>query len=226
MSEQSPIILHHLVRSRSHRILWLFEELGLDYEIETYQRDPETMRAPASLRAIHPLGKSPVVSMDGFILAESGAIIEALVEREGKLRPALGSEERRRYDFFLHYAEGSLMSPLLVRLITGQLRTKKVPLLIRPIARAIGKQIDGAYTNPEIRGHLAFLEAELSDREFVCGPEFCAADIQIHYPIEAAATRAGLGEHRKLAAYLERLRARPAYARALERGGPVMVDAD
>jgi glutathione S-transferase len=216
------IIVHHLENSRSHRVLWLLEELGLPYRIERYARDPETMRAPAELEAIHPLGKSPVVTIDGEVFAESGAILEHLVDvfGEGKLRPAPGTDASRRYRFFLHYAEGSFMPPLLVKLITGVVRKAKVPFFVKPIANAIVSKIDEGFADPEIKRHLRFLESELEGRTFLTGEELTAADIQMSYPLAAAATRGGLGRgYPKLTRYLERLREQPAYARAVERGG-------
>ena len=148
------LVVHHLERSRSHRILWLLEELEVPYELREYRRDPNTMRGPASLRAVHPLGKSPVVSIDGKTYAESGAIIEELLDAVGgakadALRPS-SPEARSRYRFFMHYAEGSLMSPLLVHLITGQLRGDKIPLLIRPVARGIAKKIHANFTKQAV----------------------------------------------------------------------------
>lgn len=218
------ITVHHLERSRSHRVLWMLEELGLPYELVEYRRDPETMRAPAELKKVHPLGKSPVVEIDGVVFAESGAILEQLVDvAKGALRPELGSEAHRRYRFFLHYAEGSLMPPLLVSLITGQLRGKKVPFLVRPIGKAIASQIDGAYTNAELRSNVAFLEAELASRPFLAGDELTAADVQMSYPVWALLSRSDAPAP-KLRAYYERLKARPAYARAIERGGPIEID--
>ncbi|MCA9611174.1 MAG: glutathione S-transferase [Sandaracinus sp.] len=218
------ITVHHLERSRSHRVLWLLEELGLPYEVVRYERDPETMRAPEALRKIHPLGKSPVVDVDGVVLAESGAILEELVDLAGgKLRPEAGSEAHRRYRFFLHYAEGSLMPPLLVHLITGQLRTKKIPFLVRPIAKAIAGQIDGAFTNGELASNVAFLEKELASRSFLAGDELSAADVQMSYPVLALLSRSGAPAP-AIRAYVARLEARPAYAKAIEVGGPIDLD--
>lgn len=220
----ASITVHHLERSRSHRVLWLLEELALPYELVTYERDPETMRAPRALREIHPLGKSPVVELDGQVLAESGAILEHLVDHAGgTLRPEPGTDAFRRYRFFLHYAEGSLMPPLLVRLITGQLEGKKVPFLVRPIAKGIAAQINRAYTNGELRLHVSYLERELSERPYLTGEELTAADVQMSYPVEALVARGGV-EAPNLSAYLQRLRARPGYARAIERGGPIMIE--
>lgn len=163
------IVLHHLEHSRSHRILWLLEELQLEYTLKTYKRDAD-MRAPATLREVHPLGKSPVVEIDDVVFAESGAIVEEIVDRAGSLRPEAGTDAFRRYRFFMHYAEGSLMPPMLVGLITGMLKGNKVPWIVRPIAKAISKQIDGSYTDGEIARHTAFLEGELAEREYLTSP--------------------------------------------------------
>ena len=216
------IIVHHLNNSRSQRILWLLEELGLEYEIKKYQRDPKTMLAPAELRAVHPLGKSPVIQDGDTIVAESGAIIEYLVGRygDGRLAPAPGTPERLRYTYFLHYAEGSAMPPLLLKLVFDRVESTPAPFFVRPIARAIANKVKDSFVLPQIRQHLAFLEGELASRAWFAGDEFSAADIQASFPLEAAAARGGLdAQYPKLSAFLERIHARPAYRRALERGG-------
>ncbi|MFC5550079.1 glutathione S-transferase family protein [Massilia aerilata] len=216
------IIVHHLNNSRSQRILWLLEELGLAYEIKKYQRDPKTMLAPPELRAVHPLGKSPVIQDGETIVAESGAIIEYLVGRygEGRLAPAAGTPERLRYTYFLHYAEGSAMPPLLLKLVFDRVESTPAPFFVRPIARAIARKVKDSFVLPQIRQHLAFLEGELGQRAWFAGDDFSAADIQLSFPLEAAAARGGLdAQYPKLSAFLERIHARPAYARALERGG-------
>jgi len=216
------IVVHHLNNSRSQRILWLLEELGLPYEIKKYQRDPKTMLAPLELRAVHPLGKSPVIQDGETIVAESGAIIEYLVGRygEGRLAPAAGTPERLRYTYFLHYAEGSAMPPLLLKLVFDRVESTPAPFFVRPIARAIARKVKDSFVLPQIRQHLAFLEGELGQRAWFAGDDFSAADIQLSFPLEAAAARGGLdAQYPKLSAFLERIHARPAYARALERGG-------
>jgi glutathione S-transferase len=216
------IIVHHLNNSRSQRILWLLEELGLEYEIKKYQRDPKTMLAPPELRAVHPLGKSPVVQDGDTIVAESGAIIDYLVGRygDGRLAPAAGTPERMRYTYFLHYAEGSAMPPLLLKLVFDRVESTPAPFFVRPIARAIANKVKDSFVLPQIRQHLAFLEGELANRAWFAGDEFSAADIQLSFPLEAAAARGGLdAQYPKLSAFLERIHARPAYRRALERGG-------
>jgi glutathione S-transferase len=216
------IIVHHLNNSRSQRILWLLEELGLDYEIKKYQRDAKTMLAPPELRAVHPLGKSPVIQDGDTIVAESGAIIEYLVERygNGRLQPAPGTPERLRYTYFLHYAEGSAMPPLLLKLVFDRVANAPAPFFVRPIARAIASKVKDGFVLPQLRQHLAFLEGELEYRDWFAGDAFSAADIQLSFPLEAAAARAGLdAKYPKLNAFLQRIHARPAYQRALERGG-------
>ena len=216
------IIVHHLNNSRSQRILWLLEELGLEYEIKKYQRDPKTMLAPPELRAVHPLGKSPVIQDGDTIVAESGAIIEYLVGRygNGRLEPKPDTPERLRYTYFLHYAEGSAMPPLLLKLVFDRVEKSPAPFFVRPIARAIANRVKDSFVLPQIRQHLAFLEGELAERDWFAGDAFSAADIQVSFPLEAAAARGGLdGKYPKLSGFLERIHARPAYRRALERGG-------
>lgn len=218
------LTVHHLNNSRSQRVLWLLEELELPYEIVHYQRDPQTSLAPASLRAIHPLGKSPVVTTDdGLTLAESGAIIETLIERygHGRLAPAAGSPQALRYRYWLHFAEGTAMSPLLLKLVFDRIETSKMPFFAKPIAKAISAKAKSAFINPNIASHLNYMEAELGKSEWFAGDEFTGADIQMSFVAEAAQARGGLDAKRpKLMAYLERIHARPAYKRALERGGP------
>jgi glutathione S-transferase len=202
------IIVHHLENSRSQRILWLLEELGLPYEVKRYNRDPKTMLAPPSLRAIHPLGKSPTIDDAGCIVAETGAIVEYLVEKaDGRLGPPAHRDAALRYRHFLHYAEGSLMPPLFVLLVIGRLG-----LLGRPARAPIQKMLDV---------HLDWLETELADRPWFAGGDFTAADVMMSFPLEAARQRGGLDEKRpNLLDWLERIHARPAYGKALERGGP------
>jgi glutathione S-transferase len=216
------IVVHHLNNSRSQRILWLLEELGLDYEIRKYQRDPKTMLAPPELRAVHPLGKSPVISDGDTVVAESGAIVGYLIERHdaGGLAPARGTSEYLHYTYFLHYAEGSLMPPLLLKLVFDRVERSPAPFFVRPIARAIANKVKDSFVLPQIRTHLDFLEEELGKRTWFAGSAFSAADIQMSFPLEAAASRGGLdGRYPNLVAFLERIHARPAYGRALERGG-------
>jgi glutathione S-transferase len=217
------IIVHHLNNSRSQRVLWLLEELGLEYEVKRYERDAKTMLAPLSLRAIHPLGKSPVITDGDLTLAESGAIVEYLVERygAGRLAPPAGTPERVRYTYWLHYAEGSAMPPLLLKLIFTQIPKAPMPALVRPFVRRIADGVRTTFVEPQIKLHLDYIEGELSKTSWFAGDEFTAADIQMSFPAEGAASRGGLDASRpKLWAFLQRIHARPAYTRALERGGP------
>jgi len=216
------IVVHHLNNSRSQRILWLLEELGLEYEVKRYQRDPKTMLAPPELLAVHPLGKSPVITDGAQTFAESGAIIEYLVDRYGKgrLAPAPDTPERLRYTYWLHYAEGSAMPPLLLNLIFNRLDQGPMPFFVRPILRKVKQRALASFIDPRIAQHLDFQEAELGKTRWFAGNEFSAADVQMSFPVEAAAARASLGASRpKLMAFLERIHARPAYQRALQRGG-------
>ena len=218
------ITVHHLNNSRSQRVLWLLEELGLPYEIVRYERDPQTMLAPPSLRAVHPLGKSPVLTTDdGLVLAESGAIVETVIERygAGRLAPPAGSPESLRYRYWLHYAEGSAMSPLLLKLVFDKIESSKMPFFAKPIAKAIAGKAKSSFITPNITTHLDFMEGELGKSRWFAGPDFSGADIQMSFPVEAAAARGGLDKSRpNLMAYLDRIHARLAYRKALERGGP------
>lgn len=202
------IIVHHLENSRSQRILWMLEELELPYEVKRYERNPKTMLAPPELKRVHPLGKSPVIQDGDTIVAETGAIIEYLVDKaDGRLGPPTHRDAILRYRFFLHYAEGSLMPPLLVKLVLA-----RVPLF--------GKRAQ-ARIQPMIDVHLDYLERELSGRDWFVGDQLTAADVLLSFPLEAARQRAGLGASRpNLAAWLDRIHARSAFQRALERGGP------
>lgn len=219
------ITVHHLNNSRSQRILWLLEELGLEYDIKYYERDPKTMLAPESLRQVHPLGKSPVITNGDLTLAESGAIIEYLVRQYGgRFSPAVDTPEYVRYIYWLHYAEGSAMPPLLLKLIFDRIEQQPMPGLVKPIARIITSRTNSAFIEPQITQHLNYLEAELGKGLWFVGDEFTAADIQMSFPIEAAAARAGLDASRpKLMDFLDRIHTRPAYQRALERGGPYQL---
>ena len=217
------ITVHHLNNSRSQRVLWLLEELGLPYEIRKYQRDAQTMLAPPELLEVHPLGKSPVITDDGMTVAESGAIIEYLIERygNGRLAPAIGTPERLRWRYWLHFAEGTAMSPLLLKLIFDRIPQAPMPFFAKPIARSLCAKVLARMVEPNLRRQLDFMEAELGRNEWFAGNDFSAADIQMSFPVEASAQRAGLDASRpKLMAFLKRIHARPAYRQALERGGP------
>jgi len=217
------ITVHHLNNSRSQRVLWLLEELGLPYEIKKYQRNPQTMLAPPELQQVHPLGKSPVITDDGTTVAESGAIIEYLLERygNGRLVPAAGTPERLSFRYWMHFAEGSAMPPLLLKLIFERIKVTPMPFFAKPIARGLANKVLAAMVDPNLKRQLDFMEAELGKTAWFAGAEFSAADIQMSFPIEASAQRAGLDASRpKLMAFLKRIHARPAYQKALERGGP------
>ena len=202
------IIVHHLENSRSQRILWMLEELELPYEVKRYERNKQTMLAPPELKQVHPLGKSPVIADGDAVVAETGAIIEYLVEKaDGRLGPLAHRESVLRYRQFLHYAEGSLMPPLLVKLVLT-----RVPLLGKTASKRIQPMIDV---------HLDYVESELSQRAWFAGDEMTAADIMMSFPLEAARSRAGLGPSRPhTIAWLDTIHARPAYQTALARGGP------
>lgn len=217
------ITVHHLNDSRSQRVLWLLEELGLPYEIKHYQRDKQTMLAPPELRAVHPLGKSPVITDGEATVAESGAIIEYLLDRHGngRLRPAPGTPDFLRYRYWLHFAEGSAMSPLLMKLVFDKVASSPMPFFVKPIARGISAQVLKSFVMPNIVRQLDFMEGELAQRPWFAGSDFSAADIQMSFPLEASAQRAGLDASRpRLHDWLKRIHARPAYRKALERGGP------
>ena len=217
------ITVHHLNNSRSQRVLWLLEELGAPYDIKRYERDPETLRAPAELRAVHPLGKSPVITDagSGRTVAETGAIFEYLLERfgRGRLVPPPGSAERLRYTYWMYYAEGSAMTPLLLKLVFARM-PDSAPARMRPMLRTIADKAQESFVDPQIRTHVDYWDSELSQGEWFAGPEFTAADIMMSFPLEAAAARAGAGERPRIAAFLARIHARPAYRAALDRGGP------
>ena len=218
------LTVHHLNNSRSQRVLWLLEELGMPYEIVRYQRQAN-MLAPRELSVIHPLGKSPVITDGGNTIAESGAIIEYIVGNygEGRLIPPSNTPERLRYTYWLHYAEGSAMPPLLMKLLFTMI-PRRSPMLLRPLVGKIAKETLTTLVNPQLKQHMAFWETELNKSEWFAGNEFTAADIQMSFPLEAASARAGLSDHHpKAMEFLKRIHARPAYQRALEKGGPYTV---
>ncbi len=207
-------------------MLWLLEELGIPYEIRRYARDRKTLLAPPELKQVHPLGKSPVVTDGDLTFAESGAIIEHLLERHGhgRLAPPAGTDARRRYTYWLHYAEGSLMPLLVMKLVFSQVEKARAPFFVRPVIRAIVRNVNRAYLDRELRLHLDYLEGELARGEWFAGDAFSAADVQMSFPVEAAFQRGGAGAgYPRLRAWLERIQGRPAWRRALERGGPYQV---
>lgn len=218
------ITLHHLNNSRSQRILWLLEELGLEYEIKRYQRDKNTMLAPPELKQVHPLGKSPVITDGNLTIAESGAIIEYLVNKygNGRLKPQDGTPESLRYTYWLHFAEGSAMSPLLLMLIFNKIENSPMPFFIKPILKGVSTKVKTSFINPNLKNNFDYIESELSKTTWFAGNEFTAADIQMSFPMEGGEARGGtLGPKSK--EYLSRIHARPAYKKALERGGEFSI---
>jgi glutathione S-transferase len=201
------IVVHHLNNSRSQRVLWLLEELEVAYEIVRYTRNAKTMLAPDALKQIHPLGKSPVIVDDGQVFAETGLIVEYLVTKYGpQLAPSPSSDLHWRYVYWLHYAEGSLMPPLLLKLVLDKMSI-------------LGWPAQG-FVKAQLNLHLDYLEGELGKTPWFAGDDFTAADVMMSFPLEAAAARAGLDKSRPLLwAFLEKIHARPAYRRALEKGG-------
>jgi len=219
------ITVHHLENSRSQRVLWLLEELGLPYEVKRYERDRKTSLAPAELAKAHPLGKSPVITDGAVTVAETGAIVEYLVDKAGgALRPEPGTADHRRYTYWLHFAEGSAMPPLLMALVFSKVRTAPMPFFARPIARSIADKVMKNFVQPNLDRNLAYMESELSDRGWFAGRSFSAADVMMSFPVEAALSRGGNAKQApRLADFLERIHARPAWQRALERGGPYQL---
>ena len=217
------IVVHHLNNSRSQRILWLLEELGVEYDLKCYRRDRQTLFAPPALKAVHPLGKSPVIQDGDLVLAESGAIIEYLADRygDGKLARPHGSPARAQYVYWLHYAEGSAMPPLLMKLIFDKVVAAPMPFFARPIVRKVRQSVMSAFIGPQLELHLGYLETQLATRDWFLDGEFSAADVQLSFPLETAVARGGLDRSRpRLMDWLHRVHARPAYQRAIERGGP------
>ena len=216
------LVLHHLENSRSHRIVWLLEELGAAYEIKVYQRDAESGLAPKELEAVHPLGKSPVITNDGATIAESGAIVEYLMDvyDDGTLRPAAGTPERMAYTYWLHYAEGTFMPLMIVSLLMGRIEQAPVPFFVKPVATGIVNKVRENYLEPNLTRNLSYVEATLERQQWFTGDDFSAVDVHMSFCLEAAEVRADLRTgYPALSRCLDRMRARPAYRRASERGG-------
>lgn len=219
------ITVHHLEYSRSQRPIWLLEELGVDYDVKRYKRDPVTVLAPPELSQVHPLGKAPVITDGDVTVAESGAIIDYLLDRfdDGRLRPQ-DEAGRRQLAYWLHYAEGSFMPLMIVSLIMHRIEAAKLPFFAKPIARGIVAKVRGGYLDPNIDRHLGFIEASLAESGWFCGDGFSAADIQMSYCLEAAEARTDLsGRYPNIARFLERIRSRDAYQRAMQAGGPASI---
>jgi glutathione S-transferase len=217
------IVVHHLENSRSQRVLWLLEELGVPYGVKRYQRDRKSNLAPRELLGVHPLGKSPVIEDNGAVVAETGAIVEHILEThgQGRLAPARGAADWRRYRYWMHAAEGSYMPPLVLSLMLGRMETAPMPFFARPIAKKLTRGVRDGYLDHTIAALFAHLDAELQKSEFLAGADLTGADIMMSFPAEAAMQRAPAAlKTARLKSYVERLQARPAYKRALERGGP------
>jgi glutathione S-transferase len=217
------IVVHHLENSRSQRILWLLEELSLPYEIKVYKRDKKTLLAPPELKAIHPLGKSPVITDNGKVIAESAVIIDYLISKYGKgaLKPS-NEDDLLQYQYWLHYAEGSLMTPLIVALVFKKVESSPMPFFVKPIAKKIAESVFKNWINLQVKLHLDYLESEISKTGWFAGNSFSAADIMLSYPLEAVHETGGL-KRPKLEAFLKKITERPAYKKAIERGGPFSV---
>lgn len=221
------ITLHHLNNSRSQRILWLLEELALPYEVRRYERNPKTHLAPPELARVHPLGKAPIIEDGSLQLAESGAIIEYLVDRYGlqTLGFEPGTEERTRSSYWMHYAEGSAMPPLLLDLVFTEIERARMPFFVKPVARGISQQVKRTFIRPGITRHLDYLESELKRSGWLVGDRLSAADIAMSFPLEAADARGFVsGAYPGVRSFLDRTHARPAYQKALERGGPYSLE--
>lgn len=216
------LMVHHLENSRSQRILWLLEELGLEYEMVRYGRDKQTGLAPPELKEVHPLGKAPVIVDNGVTVAESGAIIEYLVHTydDGQLHPQAGTAAWRTYTYWMHYAEGTFMPLMIISLILGRIETAPMPFFVKPIAKGIAGKVRAGYLDANVKNNLAFMEHTLSESPWFCGDSFSAADVQMSFALEAAEVRTDLNsDYPHLANFLRTVRARPAYKAALDRGG-------
>lgn len=216
------ITVHHLENSRSQRILWLLEELGVDYDVKRYARDKKTSLAPPELKKVHPLGKSPVLEDGGKVIAETGAMIDYILDHygDGRLRPARAAPDYERYRYWLHAAEGSYMPPLVLMLMLNRMETAPMPFFVKPIARRLTKAVRDGYLDHTAKALFDYLHTELGRSAWLAGDEFSAADIIMSFPLEGIAARGDISPYPRFAAFLKRIHARPAYQRALERGGP------
>mgnify|MGYP001801364583 CR=1 FL=1 len=216
------MIVHHLEDSRSQRVLWLLEELGVPYEVERYDRDPVTSLAPPELYKVHPLGKSPIVTQDDITVAETGAIFEFILDTHDashQLKPQAGTQVGRDYTYWLHYAEGSAMTNLLLKLVFSRL-PERAPRLARPIVKRVSSAAETGFIDPRIEEHMIWWEQSLARTGYFVGDELTAADIMMSFPLEAAASRTDLSLFSNIRGFLEKIHQRPAYQAALERGGP------
>lgn len=217
------ITLHHLNNSRSQRIIWLLEELGIDYDIKFYQRDPVTILAPQSLKDIHPLGKSPVITDDAtdITLAESGAIIEYLITKYGsQFRPDENDDQYWQYQYWLHFSEGSLMPPMVMRLVFMKMRSAPMPFFIKPVAKMLADKVLKSFVSPNLKNSLTYIESHLAKHTWFCGDQLTGADFQMSFPLEASAARGLIGdEYPNILKYVKAFQARPAYQAGLAKGG-------
>ena len=218
------ITLHHLENSRSQRILWLLEELGVDYEIKLYKRDPKTNLAPDELKAIHPLGKSPLITDGGKVIAESAVIVNYLIrnyDKENRFSSAQDSDAAQQTEYWLHFAEGSLMPYLVMSLVFTKVKTAPMPFFVRPVAKGIADQVMKSFISPNVENSLRFIEDHLSKNMWFSGDEMSAADFQMRFPLEAAMTRSDIASKLPaINAWVKKVHALPAYQNALKKGGP------
>ncbi len=217
------ITLHHLDNSRSQRILWLLEELHCSYSVRAYRRDPGSLLAPPGLKAVHPLGKAPVLTDDDIVVAESAAIIEYLIDTygQGRFKPPAATRAGRDYTYWLHYAEGSAMPPLVMSLVFSRLDRPPMPLLLRPLAGMIARGVQRRFLDPQLKLHLEHIDAHLATSGWFAGEDISGADIQMSFVLEAACSRVPFARTLpRIQDFLARIHARPAYRAALEKGGP------
>ena len=222
------IKVHHLNNSRSQRILWMLEELNQEYEIIGYERDVKSLQGPESLRDVHPLGKSPVITDDSsgeqILVAESGAIIEYLLQTYGKnssfITPETGTQQERDYSYWLHFSEGSLMPHLLLRLIFDRVKKARVPFFVKPITKAVANKVLSEFVNPNIQRLLYFIEESLEGKKWFLGDQLSGADIQMSFPLETSVSRGLIDENYPcIKSYVERIHQLPAYQTAIKKGG-------
>ncbi|WP_368656845.1 glutathione S-transferase family protein [Pantoea agglomerans] len=218
------ITVHHLEQSRSHRVLWLLEELEVPYQIKRYQREP-TMLAPEALKKVHPLGKSPVITDGNQVVAESGAILEYLEEKyDHEFRLKVSDEASRlQCRYWLHYAEGSLMPLLVMKLIFGQMGKAPVPWLLRPVGAAFGIGVQKAFLDKQLKPHMQMIEQHLAANPWFAGQRFSIADIQMSFPLLALARRAGLEQMPASQKWLQTVQQRAAWQRAIDQGGELSL---
>jgi glutathione S-transferase len=228
------ITVHHLETSRSQRVLWLLEELGVPYELKIYKRDPRTRLAPPELKQVHPLGKSPVITDGALVVAESGAILEYLAETYGDqargdlagLLATPGTPEHRQLRFWMHYAEGSLMNWLVMKLVFMTIPTQPMPFFVKPIARQLCNKVQAKLIDPTLKTSMDFMESHLGKNTWFAGEQMSLADFQMSFAVAALLARSNAARQcPNIAAWLARIEARPAYQRALAKGGPVVMSA-